>query len=82
MEDAVEDERQDKGQEAEQAATIKRARELDECSGLGRALVREASEGFAEARVLIECRCEGLDVLKGRVDAEAKVGLDRVYRVP
>ena len=75
MEDAVEDERQDEGEEGEQAAAVKGARDLDETAGLG-ARGGVGGEGAADGRLRVEGVAERLDVLEGGVDAEAKVGLD------
>ena len=81
MEDGVEDERQNKCDEGGQTRFVEGAREGHESLRLGPTARRVCVQRVAKALARVERRSELVDVLKGRVDTEAKVRLDRMDRV-
>ena len=81
MEDAVEDERPDEGEEGAHAAPVEGARERDEHARLRRALAREGAQRSADGGRAVERVAERGHVLEGGVDAQAEVGLDAVHGV-
>eukprot|EP00964_Phaeocystis_antarctica_P142880 scaffold108263_cov63-Phaeocystis_antarctica.AAC.1 len=81
VEDAVEDQRPDEGEEGAHAAAIQGARERDEHARFRCARAREGAQRVADGGRGVERVAQRDDVLEGGVDAQAEVRLDAVHGV-